>query len=422
MDIIIRAAKLIEPNNPLHEQMVDVGVSGGKIKEIGKNLTKGKAKEIHSENLHICAGWMDILPNFCDPGNEHKEDLKSGVNAAAAGGFTAVALSPSTLPAVDNKSMVEYIINATEKSIVKVYPSGTVSTQKKGEDLAELFDMHLSGARVFTDDLSAIQNPDLLKRALLYGSSFGALIMNFPNDKNISASGKINESANTANLGIKTMPALAEEIMLARDLFIAEYTNCKLHIHAISTKKSVELVREAKKKGIKVTADVAIANLVWTDNLLQDFDSNYKLMPPLRTASDLKALHKGLADGTIDAICTNHRPENEENKKCEFDFAAFGCTNLETAFSLLNENIFKEGDFNLLYNKLVAGPRKILGMSIPEIKVGNTAEISLFDPSKTWTYNESNLQSKSRNNARFNSNLTGKVIGIINGTNLFLNN
>ena len=419
MNILIKSAKIIDNNSKHNGKTLDILIEKGIITEIGKSIKNSKNyKEINYKGLHVSNGWFDLRANFCDPGNEHKEDLNSGLDAAAKGGFTGVLIMPDTNPTADNKGGIEYIINKTKNNTVDAYPAGALSHQCKGEEIAEMYDMHLAGAKAFTDNKKSIESAGLLNRALLYSQSFGGVIMNFPNSRELSKNGQINEGITSTQLGLKGIPALAEELMVSRDIYLAEYCNAKIHLTNISTKQSVKLIKEAKKKGLQITADVNAYHLLLNEEELLGFDSNFKVIPPLRTKEDIKALIVGLKDGTIDAICSDHTPEDIEEKQCEFDNAAFGIINAQTAFSAANTALSDKIELNDFIDKITSSPRRIIGLPVLEIKEGEKANLTLFNPNEQWQLDKSAIVSKSKNSPFINKELTGKVIGIVNNNSM----
>jgi dihydroorotase len=418
MNILIKSAYIINSDSSHNGNVVDILVENGIITNIHSKINVQKnVKIIESKNLHVSVGWMDMQANFCDPGYEYKEDLMSGIKAAAAGGFTDVALVPSTNPPIHSKSEIQYIKNNTTNSIVNVHPIGTVSHKQEGIDLAEMYDMQQAGAIAFSDDKKPIINAGLLMRALLYTQNFDGLIITHCNERTISNDGKMNEGVTSTMLGLKGIPELAEELMVNRNIFLAQYNNAPIHLTNISTQKSIALIKRAKANGIKVTASINAYNMVLDDTLLTGFDSNYKLDPPLRTKMDTEALRKGLADGTIDAITSDHRPQNIESKNIEFDHASNGMIGLETAFSLINTYKGKV-KLETLIHALTKGPRTILKLKHPQIAVNEPACITLFDPSIEWTFHKKDIFSKSFNSPFIGTTFTGKVIGIINNKQL----
>lgn len=414
MDILIKSAKVVESGSALNGKTVDILIENGKITAIRPGIKGVKGiRSFEAKNLHVSTGWFDMQVNFRDPGFEYKEDLTSGPRTAANAGFTGVAIMPSTHPPIHSKAEVEYVKNKTANSIVDVHPVGALSHNLDGKDISEMYDMHRSGAIAFSDDKKPVSDSGLLTRALLYAKNFGGLIITHCDEKSISLDGKMNEGISSTGLGLKGIPALAEEVMVARNIFLAEYTEARIHFSSISTKGAVELVREAKKKKLKVTASVNAHHLALDDSKLNDFDTNYKVNPPLRTKSDIGALQKALADGIIDVIVSDHSPEDSETKVTEFDHAAFGMTGLETIFALANMN---KGKMKLadVIAKISTNPRRILGLPIPKIKTGETANLTLFDPDMNWTLTEEKLFSKSKNTPFIGTKLKGKALAVIN--------
>jgi dihydroorotase len=421
MNALIKSAKIVDNNSEFNGETVDILIEKGLISKIGLDLKNpNEIKEIHFNNLHVSAGWFDMRANFCDPGHEYKEDLNSGLKAAAKGGFTGVMVMPDSEPATSTKSGIQYIINKTKGNIVDALPAGSLSHNCEGKEIAEMYDMHSAGAIAFTDNKKSVSKSSLLNRAMLYSQSFNGLIINFPNDREISNRGQINEGIVSTELGLKGIPALAEELMVSRDIFLAEYCNSKIHLSNITTKKSVQLIKDAKKKGIKITADVNSYHLLFDETELLHFDNHFKVNPPLRTKEDIKALITGLKDGTIDAICSDHTPEDIENKQCEFDHSAFGMINLQTSFSAANTAIKNKLDLAEFISKVTSSPRKILGLKKIEITVGEKANLTLFSPTEKWTINKEDIVSKSKNTPFIGKELTGKVYGIINNNKIEL--
>lgn len=413
MTLLIKAVKIIDPGSPHNGKTMDILVENGIISSIKKSIEK-KVKNVKHNSLHISPGWFDMRANFRDPGYEHQETLETGAAAAARGGFTGVMLMPSTNPAIDSKAGIDYIKNKSKNFLTDVFPAGTVSKELKGKELSEMFDMHNAGAIAFTDDKKSVQDPNLLKTALLYAKGFNGLVINFPNDKTIARNGVMNEGNTSTELGLKGIPSLAEELMVARDLFLAAYCNARIHFAAISTGKAVELIKKAKKEGLQVTAEVASHQLFLDESALKGFDSNYKLLPPLRTKEDIKALISGLKEGAIDVICSDHSPEDEETKKREFDDAAFGIIGLETCFAAAHTALRKILSLEEIIHKISVNPRKILGLKIPVIKEGEEANFTLFDPQAEWTFSPDHLRSKSKNTPFTGTRFTGKAVAVYN--------
>ena len=413
MLLLLKNVRIVGEKNekPAHDILIRDGV----IEAVGVDLAREKGAEVWEwPNACVSAGWFDAGIQACDPGYEHREDLYSAARAAAAGGYTAVANFPNTHPAIHSKSEVLYVKNKMSASPVTFHPIGAVSLGCEGKDLSELFDMHTAGAVAFSDGSKAVQDAGLLLRALMYSKAFNGLIVNEPHHKTIAAGGQMHEGVLSTSLGLKGVPALAEEIMVQRDLSLLEYAHGRLHLHLLSAAKSVALVRAAKKAGLPVTASVAVANLCFTDEKLAHFESNWKIMPPLRSRSDADALIEGVKDGTIDFICSNHTPWDEESKNLEFPYAEFGMIGLETAFALCRTVLHQALTLSELIEKIAVAPRRVFGLPVPVIQPGARAEITVFNPDMEWTFNEKDIRSKSRNTPFIGQTFKGKVLGIVN--------
>ena len=414
MNILIKSARVIDPRGKYHNKIRDILIENGVIKKIAAKIKETKAITYTANNLHISIGWMDLHANFRDPGFEYKEDIISGCKAAAKGGFTGVLLMPENNPITDNNAQVEYIQSKGKDSIVSVHAAGSITKAMQGNQMVEMYDMKKAGALAFTDDKKALQNNEVIKHALLYAKDFDGLIMNFANDNSIANRGQIHEGEISTALGLKGIPAMAEEIMIDRDISLCKYTESKLHLSYISTKNSVSKIKKAKKEGSKISADVALHNLILTDEKITHFDTRYKVMPPLRSKKDCTALIKGLKDGTIDVICTDHSPEDEENKKTEFDNAAFGIIGLETAFGLIGKHLSKHLSLAEIIKKIAINPRRLLQLKSGNIEEGNTANLTLFNPDLEWEFQKTDIESKSVNTPFVGEKLKGKALAICN--------
>ena len=414
MNILIKSARVIDPKGKHHNKIRDILIKNGVIKKIAVNIKEKKSITYIAKNLHISIGWMDLHSNFRDPGFEYKEDIISGCKAAAKGGFTGVLLMPDNNPITDNNAQVKYIQSKGKDNIVSVHTAGSITKAMQGSQMVEMYDMKEAGALAFTDDKKSLQNNEVIKHALLYAKDFDGLIMNFANDNSISNGGQIHEGEISTALGLKGIPAMAEEIMIDRDISLCKYTESKLHLSYISTKNSVSKIKKAKKEGRKISADVALHNLILTDQEITHFDTRYKVMPPLRSKKDCSALIKGLKDGTIDIICTDHSPENEENKKTEFNNAAFGIIGLETAFGLIGKYLSKHLSLSEIIEKIAINPRRLLKLESGNIKEGNTANLTLFNPELEWEFKKTDIESKSVNTPFVGKKLKGKALAICN--------
>jgi dihydroorotase len=404
MNILIKSCTVLDPASPFNGAVTDVLIENGKISKIAKNIST-KAESIDGEGKFLAPGFFDLNTNLGELGLETKEDFISGTAAAAAGGFTGLAVMPNTEPAVDSKSQIEYLVNRAKNLLVDIYPFGTISQKREGKDLAEMFDMKQSGAIAFSDGNAPVQDAGLMERALLYAKGFDALVVSYPEDKSIAGKAKVNEGEMSTFLGMKGIPNIAEELMIVRDLYLLDYTNSKIHFTTVSTAHGVELIRQAKKKGAKVSCDVAAHHLVLTEEVLADFNSNYKVKPPLRTKADIAALKKGIADGTIDTIVSQHTPHEIEFKEVEFEIAAYGIIGLQTVLPLLIKAGLKPEQ---IVEKLSVNSRKILGLKVPEIKEGAQANVVLFDDAR-WKYTSENNFSRSKNSPFLGEELIGKV-------------
>lgn len=416
MNVIIRQAKIVDPKSTFHNQVVDVKINNGVFEKIAPTLPKENGfEEVSFLNLHISQGWFDSSVSLGEPGFEDRETIANGLQVAAKSGFTAIALQPNSFPVIDNQSQVHFVQQKAKNSATKLYPIGALTKNSEGDDLAELFDMKSAGAIAFGDYNKSLSNANLLKIGLQYVQDFDGLVIAFCQDEKIKGNGVVNEGVVSTRLGLKGIPNLAEELIVARNLFLLEYTGGKLHIPTISTAKSVQLVRETKAKGLNVTCSVAVHHLTLTDEKLDTFDSRYKVLPPLRTETDRIALLDGLLDGTIDCITSDHNPIDIEHKKMEFDLAKYGTVGLESAFGALATVL----PVDIIVEKLTSG-RPIFNINSSEIKEGNTVDISLFSTENEWEFTKNALLSKSKNTAFLGSKMKGKALGIYNNNQLIL--
>ena len=416
MNLIIRAAKIIDLKSPYHNQIVDVQINDSIIEKIGVDLPNpAHYKEINLPHLHLSEGWFDSSVSFGEPGFEDRETIANGLQVAAKSGFTGVALQPNSLPIIDNQSQIYFVKNKAQGFATELFPIGALTKNSEGKDLAELYDMKNAGAIAFGDYNKNLDNANLLKIGLQYVHDFDGLVIAYAQDAAIKGNGVANEGIVSTRLGLKGIPNLAEELQIARNLFLLEYTGGKLHIPTLSTAKSVELIREAKAKGLQVTCSVAVHHLVLTDEKLDQFDTRYKVTPPLRTDFDRKALLAGILDNTIDMITSDHNPMDIEHKKMEFDGAKNGTIGLESAFGALLNVLPLEKTIE----KLTSG-KSTFGIKNNTLVEGALANLTLFNPDEKWLFTKEAIGSKSKNSSFLNEPMTGKVYGIYNQGKLIL--
>lgn len=412
--LLIKNVKIIDPASKHHGKQKDVFIRKGNIEDIQNNISILKAKVIEAKGACLSPGWIDVGVQVGDPGFEHREDVFSVTAAAAAGGYTGIVCQPNTMPVTHSKSEVMYLKNRTKEALVDCYPLGAVSRDCAGVDLTEMNDMFYAGAVAFSDGSKSIQDNGLMKRALLYAKGFNGIIVNRPEDASLAGKGQVHEGIVSTMLGMKGIPALAEEMMARRDIYLTEYTDSRLHLSNISCANVVNIVKEARQEELKVTASVAAMNLVFEDEVMSDFNTNYKVLPPLREKKDIKALLKGLKNGTIDFISSNHVPWDEEAKKVEFPYADFGAIGLQTTYALLNTYLGDQISTEEIISWLSLNARNIFGLPIPKIESGQMANFTLFHPTKKWTFEKQSILSKSKNSPLIGMELKGKVLAVGN--------
>lgn len=415
MDILLKSARIIDSESAYHNKVRDILISGGVIHQVSESIPLTNEIQV-LENIYVSQGWTDSSVCFGEPGFEERETLANGMRTAEKSGFTHLLINPLTHPVVDSQSGVVYIKNKTAHCAATAHPIGALTIESKGEYLAELFDMKKGGAVAFGDYKKAISNSNLLKIALQYTQPFGGIVISFPNDTKIMGKGVVNEHIEATRLGLKGIPALAEELMVARDLAVLEYAGGKLHIPTISTAKSVALIREAKAKGLDVSCSVAIHNLHFTDEVLENFNTNYKVLPPLRDTANVQALREALNEGVIDFVTSDHNPLDIELKFKEFDWAAFGTIGLENAFGILTQYTSIEQAIQLL-----TSARKRFGIPSTPIIEGTSADMTLFTPENSSVFTINDILSASKNGAFIGETMKGKVIGVIARNQLVLN-
>lgn len=417
MKVLIKNFIIVSPGSSLHGTQQDIFIDEGKIQTIRTDITESCDQIIEQPGLHVSVGWMDGFANFCDPGEEYKETLESGAKAAAAGGFTDVMLMPNTDPAVWNKSQVEYIVQKGKALPVTLHPVGSVSKRIESVELSEMYDMHQAGAISFSDGTHPIQSSGLLQKGLEYIKTIDGTLIQLPDDTSIGSRGLMNEGVVSTQLGLSGKPALSEELMVARDLEILRYTDSKLHFTGISTRKSVELIAQAKKEGLRVSCSVTPYHLSFCEEDLATYDTNLKVNPPLRTREDRDALLGAIKTGVVDFISSHHQPQDYDHKVCEFGRAAFGMETLESVFGAARMCGIDTELFVEMQSRKI---RNTFKLSIPEIAEGQKAVLTLFNPEEEYIFTKERIFSKCSNNAFVGKALKGRVIGTINGDNLFL--
>lgn len=416
-DLLLHGGTLLDPETGTTRR-ADVLIQNGTITQIAETINRDDVPRYDCTDKMLSPGWMDMHVHLREPGYEYKETIATGCKAAAFGGFTAVACMPNTDPPIHTRDVVEFIIERAAKLPVDVYPIACVSKQRAGKELTEMGDLVDGGAVAFSDDGSPVQSAGLMRRALEYASMLDRPIINHMEELTLGTKGHMNEGDVSTRLGMTPVPALSEELMIARDLLLAEFTGGHLHVAHISTAKAVQLVREAKANGIPVTTEVCTHHFTLTDEAVEHtaFSTDTKMHPPLRTAADVAAMKEGLRDGTIDAICTDHAPHASFEKEVEFIAAPFGILGLETAWGLTGRELIEPGvlDVAEAVHKLTVAPRQILRLPVPKIKKGTPANLTIFDATTAWTFESRHIQSKSRNTPFVGDQMVGRAWAIYN--------
>lgn len=408
MSLLIKNATISDPLSSFNGKQSDILVRKGSIVSIGKNIKEKAARVIEGGNIHVSPGWVDVLADYCDPGYEHRESVSSGLAAAAAGGFTDVLIVPNTQPVIATKSVLEYVKQKSKGHPVQLHVLGAVSRNIEGKDLAEMMDMHYSGAIAFSDGWQPVQHAGLMLKALEYVKALGGIIVQLPVQASLAAGGLMNEGETSVRLGMSGIPNIAESMLVQRDIELLRYTASRIHFSGVSTPESLALIRAAKKEGLDVTCSVTPYHLFFTEQALQQYESIYKVEPPLRTEAERKQLVKALTDGTIDCIATHHRPQDWDAKTKEFEYAQPGMIGQETCFAMLRAAAPKVAPARWA-ELLSINPRKIFGLPQATIAEGAPASLTVFDPDASWTYTAAAKQSLGINSPWIGAELTGKV-------------
>lgn len=419
MRILISNARIIDPTSTHNGQERDILVEGGHIIEIGAGIdTDGADEVIEGEGIHVSIGWVDLFATIGDPGFEHRETIASALDAAANGGFSKVVVSPKSLPVTDSKGGIDYLLKQSSGHTVELLPLGAITKGLEGKELAEMYDMVCSGAIGVSNAKRTISDAKVMQVAMQYAEDLNRPFYSFAEDERMAHGTQMNEGEMSTRLGLRGVPALAEELAVARDLYLARYTGTAIHFTHITTAGGVQLIREAKAQGLRVTASVPAHHLLFTDESVRTFDSNFKVRPPFRDSSHIDALWEGLKDGTLDAIISDHEALEVEAKFMEFGQAKPGITALETLFPALLEASKGRCDIHLLIEKLTVGPRKVLSLDLPSIEVGQPAELTLFSEDIEWVLNDDTSSSLSRNSPLWGHALRGRAIGVLNNEQL----
>ena len=419
---LIKSATIIDPNSKYNNQVKDLLIENGIIIKIASEIIQENNCEIiSSNNLFVCPGLLDFSVDFSDPGNEQKETIISGSNAALSGGFTAIGLEPTENPARDNKSAIKYCTDFSEEIGINIFPYGAITKNLEGTELAEMYDMHKTGALAFSDSSKPLKNSGLLSRAILYVKNFNGMIISFPYDQTISPNGLMHEGETSTFLGLEGIPSLSEELFVSRDIAINKYNSGRLHFNIISSKGSIEQIKKAKSEKNDISCGTSIYHLIFDDTMLKDFNSDFKILPPLRSNEDRNSLLEAVKDGTIDVITSFHKAHEKEITEVEFSLAPFGCIGTQLAFPLALTYLKDYLGLEQIVQSMSINPRSILKTEIPIIKEGHSAEITLFDPDKKWIFNKESNKSLSENTPLINTEFTGMVIGTIVKNQFHLN-
>ncbi len=416
MDVLLQQVTIIDASSVYHKKVKDILIIDGVIKQIADNISPDKYDVIKGNNLHVSIGWLDIFADFSEPGNEHRETLETGANAAAIGGFTDVMLIPNTNPAIDSKAQVEFLIQRSKALPISIHPIGSITKNITGNELTEMYDMQHSSAVAFSDGNKPVQQSGILLKALQYVSAKKITLIQIADDKSISHGGLMNEGIISTQLGLPSIPSIAEELMIARDIELLRYTNSALHITGVSTKKGIELISAAKKEGLKISCSVTPYHLFFSDEDVINYDTNLKVNPPLRTKENVEALQNAFQNDIIDCIASHHAAQSWDEKTCEFENANNGMITLQTLYGTVNSILNNTEKFIKI---ITENNRATFNIPIPKLSIGEVASITIFKPDIVWKFEEKDIVSKSKNSAFVGKMMKGKVIGIVNKNALY---
>lgn len=411
MSILLKSAKIIDAKSDFNGKIQDILIEKGVITKISNSIKSKDSKVINLKNLHVSPGWIDSSVCFGEPGYEDRETIENGILTAASSGFTDVILNPYTKPILDSRADIGFIKNKSLGSIVDIHPLGSLTRQSKSNELADLKEMFEAGCVGFYDFKKPITNPNILKTALQYVQHFNGLILSFPLEHSISKNAQMHEGIISTTYGLKGFSEISEEIAILRDLKLLEYTGGKLHFPTISTVNSLNIIKEAKSKGLNITCGVSVNNLFFNDEKLKDFDTRFKVNPPIRDEKTRKSLIKGVENRIIDCVTSDHIPVDIDNKKTDFENSDFGAIGLESSFGALNSLFGVNKTVEILNSSY-----DVFDLIRPSINIGNKAKISMFDPNKKYTFSKNNIYSSSKNSSFLNTDLTGISRGIISNS------
>lgn len=418
MKLLIKQAQVIAPSSPLNGKKQDILIENGKITRIADSITGQADQVISEEGICVSPGWMDIFADFADPGQEYRETIETGAWAAAAGGFTDVMLIPNTSPVTDTKAQADYLVQKGKQTPVNIHPIAAITRKTEGKDLAEMYDMHQAGAIAFGDGINPVQRAGLLLKALQYVKTIDGTVIQLPDDSSIGANGLMNEGIVSTRMGLPGKPIVAEELMVARDIKLARYTESRLHFTGISSPKSLEYIKRGKEGGIQVSCSITPYQAFFCDEDLSGYNTHLKLNPPLRNRNDMMAIRQALLDGSVDCIASHHLPQHWDGKACEFEYARYGMISLETMFAVVTTLGLDPQTFVQMQ---AVNARRLFGLPVPEIAEGADACLTIFAPAAAFTPDEKNIRSKSKNSPFTGMPLKGKVIGIVNKAQVHLN-